>query len=50
MLHVIRHVHRVIEDLEKCHQSVNDDNPDDPSQRGLYPSQITLVRLAAKEI
>ena len=48
MLHVIRrgYVHRVIEDLEKCHQSVNDDNPDDPSQRGLYPSQITLIRLA----
>ena len=27
------------------YQSVDDDIQDDPSQRGLYPSQITLIRL-----
>ena len=52
MLHVIRrgYVGHVIEDLKKSHEMVNNSNPSDPSLRGLYPSQVSLVRLAASQL
>jgi len=52
MLHCIRrgYLTRVTEDLKKSHQSVQEPNPNDPSQRGLYPSQVSLVRLAANQV
>ena len=52
MLHVIRrgYVHRVIADLKKSHEMIRNNDPNDPSQRGLYPSQVSLIRLAASQL